>query len=247
MDIKIRQGGPEPSAAVVVCTIRGLKWHGGVKKNDLTTPNEEAVAKGASNLRHAIGVVQKFGLPAVVAINRFPDDSPEEIAAARRAAEEAGAVSVAEAKGFAEGGAGMTELAEAVVEAIELPSEVSLLYDDDDSTFAKVDALAKGLYKAGSVSWGPMTRTTTRRFESNGWKFPICMAKTHLSVSTDAKLLGAPEGHELAVREVRVAAGARQTIVLAGNIITLPGLPSKPNAFDIDLTDDGEVVGLLGT
>ena len=152
-----------------------------------------------------------------------------------------------EAKGFAEGGAGMTELAEAVVAAAEGGADVKLLYEDGDSTFDKVDRLAKGLYNAGEVTWGPMTRTTTRRFEANDWHFSICMAKTHLSVSTDPKLRGAPTGHTLHVREVKVSAGARQFIVLAGNIVTLPGLPSKPNAFDIDLNDAGEVVGLLGT
>jgi formyltetrahydrofolate synthetase len=160
---------------------------------------------------------------------------------------ESGAHAAIEAKGFAEGGDGMIELAEAVVSATEQPANVELLYDDDDSTFDKVDALAKGLYKADAVTWGPMTRTTTRRFEDNGWNFPICMAKTHLSVSADPTLRGAPTGHTLPIREVRVSAGARQFVMLAGDIITLPGLPSKPNALDIDLMESGEVVGLLGT
>ena len=247
MDIKVRQGGPEPAAAVVVCTVRGLKWHGGVEKDELGSPDVEALVEGAANLRYAIGVVKKFGLQVVVAINRFPDDSSEEVATARRIAEESGAMAAVEARGFAEGGAGMTELAEAVVAAAEGGADVKLLYEDGDSTFGKVDKLAKGLYNADEVTWGPMTRTMTRRFEANDWHFPVCMAKTHLSVSTDPKLRGAPTGHSLHVREVKASAGARQFIVLAGNIVTLPGLPSKPNAFDIDLNDDGEVVGLLGT
>ena len=136
-----------------------------------------------------------------------------------------------EAKGFAEGGGGMTELAEAVVAAAEGGADVKLLYEDGDSTFDKVDRLAKGLYNAGEVTWGPMTRTTTRRFEANDWHFPICMAKTHLSVSTDPKLRGAPPGHTLHDREDKVSAGARHSIVLAGRLVTHPGLPSKPNSF----------------
>jgi len=247
MDIKVRQGGPKPAAAVVVCTIRGLKWHGGVQVKELGTPDIPALQKGAANLKHAIGVVKKFGLPVVVAINRFPDDTVIEIEAARQVAMESGALAAVEARGFAEGGDGMIELAEAVVSATEQPADVQLLYEDDDSTFDKVDALAKGLYRAEKVTWAPMTRTTTRRFESNGWHFPICMAKTHLSVSADPTLRGAPTGHVLPIREVRVAAGAKQFIMLAGDIITLPGLPSKPNALDIDLLESGEVVGLLGT
>lgn len=247
MDIKVRQGGPKPSAAVVVATARGLKWHGGLEMKDLTTPNVQALREGAANLRHAVGVVKRFGLPAVVAINRFPEDSPEEVKAVKKVALEAGAVCAVEAKAFAEGGPGMSEMAEAVVDAVETRSDMKLLYDDDLSSFDKVDTLAKGLYRADEVTWGPMTRTTTRRFESHGWMHPICMAKTHLSVSADPKLRGAPMGHSLHVREVRVSAGARQLVVLAGNIITLPGLPSRPNAHDIDLQANGEVTGLLGT
>lgn len=247
MDIKVRQGGPAPSAAVVVATIRGLKWHGGVPTKDMGNPDPDAVRRGGENLKNALRIVGMYGLPAVVAINRFPDDSPAEIAVARETALEAGAVGVAEARGFAEGGAGMTELAEAVVEAANLPSEVKLLYDDDVSFFDKVEHMAKSLYLAGNVSWGPMTRTTARRFADNGWNFPVCVAKTHLSISSDPKLKGAPSGHTLPVRELRILAGARQIVTLAGDIITLPGLPSTPNAWDIDLNSDGEITGILST
>ena len=248
MDIKVRQGGAEPAAAVLVATVRGLKWHGGVKQEDLTTPNPAAVAEGASNLRHAIGIVKRYGLPAVVAINRFPDDTPEEIEELRRAALEAGALAAVEAKGFTEGGAGMTELAEAVVDAVDNhEGTVQLAYEDDASIIDKVETLASNLYKAGDTTWAPMTKTTARRFEDNGWNFPICVAKTHLSISSDPRLRGAPEGHTFPVTELRIAAGARQVIVLAGDIMTLPGLPARPNAYDIELTEDGEVTGLLGT
>ena len=247
MDIKVRQGGPEPSAAVVVTTIRGLKWHGGVAMKDMATPDPEAVRRGTVNLKNALNIVGIYGLPAVVAINRFPDDSPEEVAIAREAAIAAGAVGVAEAKGFAEGGDGMTKLAAAVVEAADRPSDVKLLYNDDDSFFDKVEHMAKSLYLAGDVKWGPMTRTTARRFADNGWNFPVCIAKTHLSISADPKLKGAPSGHTLPIRELRILAGARQIVTLAGDIITLPGLPSNPNAWDIDLNSDGEITGILST
>jgi formate--tetrahydrofolate ligase len=248
MDIKVRQGGIEPSAAVVVATVRGLKWHGGVALDDMATPNVEAVHDGSANLRHAIQIVNRYGLPAVVAINRFTDDSPDEIAEVQRAALEAGAVAAIEAKGYTEGGAGMTELAEAVAAAADSgDADVKLLYDDETPITKKVEALATNLFMAANVSWGPRTRTTARRFEQNGWEFPICIAKTHLSISANPRLRGAPEGHTFPVTEFRIAAGARQVICLAGDIMTLPGLPSNPNALDIDLTADGEVVGLLGT
>ena len=247
MDIKVRQGGPEPSAAVVVTTIRGLKWHGDVALKDMETTNPEAVRRGAENLKNALRIVGMYGLPAVVAINRFPTDAAEEIAVVKEVAIQAGAVGVEEAKGFAEGGNGMTDLAQAVVHAADQPSDVKLLYDDDDDYFDKVENMAKSLYKASNVEWGPMTRTTARRFAANGWNFPVCIAKTHLSISSDPKLKGAPSGHTLPIRELRILAGARQIVTLAGDIITLPGLPSNPNAWDIDLNDDGEITGILST
>ncbi|MBM3139031.1 MAG: formate--tetrahydrofolate ligase [Chloroflexi bacterium] len=248
MDIKVRQGGAHPSAAVVVATVRGLKWHGGIEMDAMAAPNVKAVHGGSANLRHAIQIVNRYGLPAVVAINRFPQDAPEELAEVKRAALEAGAVAAVEAKGFAEGGEGMRELAEAVVGAVEGGSaKVRLLYDDGARITSKVESLATQLFMASEVTWGPRTRTTARRFEQNGWDFPICIAKTHLSISANPRLRGAPEGHIFPVSELRVAAGARQVICLAGDIMTLPGLPAQPNAYDIDLTRDGEVVGLLGT
>ena len=247
MDIKVRQGGAKPSLAVVVTTIRGLKWHGGVAINDMDSPNLEAVHKGSENLKNALRIVNIFGLPAVVAINRFPTDSKDEIEVVKEVAKSAGAISVEEANGFVSGGNGMIELATAVVEAANQPSEVKLLYEDKDSFFDKVECLAKSLYLSGNVTWGPMTKTTARRFSSNGWDFPVCMAKTHLSISADPKLKGAPTGHTLPIRELRILAGARQIVALAGDIITLPGLPSQPNAWDIDLNDNNEITGILST
>jgi formate--tetrahydrofolate ligase len=247
MDIKVRQGGPEPSLAVIVTTIRGLKWHGGVTISDMESPNPEAVRKGSENLRNALRIVNMYGLQAVVAINRFPTDSKDEITMVKEVAKSAGAFSVQEADGFMSGGDGMTDLATAVVEAANQPSEVKLLYEDKDSFFDKVEYLAKSLYLSRDVIWGPMTKTTARRFADNGWNFPVCMAKTHLSISADPKLKGAPTGHTLPIRELRILAGARQIVALAGDIITLPGLPSQPNAWDIDLDNDNRITGILST
>ena len=247
MDIKVRQGGPEPSLAVIVTTIRGLKWHGGVTISDMESPNPEAVRKGSENLKNALRIVNMYGLQAVVAINRFPTDSKDDITIVKEVAKSAGAFSVQEADGFMSGGDGMTELATAVVEAANQPSEVKLLYEDKDSFFDKVEYLAKSLYLSRDVTWGPMTKTTARRFADNGWNFPVCMAKTHLSISADPKLKGAPTGHTLPIRELRILAGARQIVALAGDIITLPGLPSQPNAWDIDLDNDNKITGILST
>ena len=247
MDIKVRQGGPEPSLAVIVTTIRGLKWHGGVTISDMESPNPEAVRKGSENLKNALRIVNMYGLQAVVAINRFPTDSKDEVTMVKEVAKSAGAFSVQEADGFMSGGDGMTDLATAVVEAANQPTEVKLLYEDKDSFFDKVEYLAKSLYLSRDVTWGPMPKTTARRFADNGWNFPVCMAKTHLSISADPKLKGAPTGHTLPIRELRILAGARQIVALAGDIITLPGLPSQPNAWDIDLDNDNKITGILST
>jgi len=247
MDIKVRQGGPKPDVGVVVCTVRGLKYHGGVDLKEISSPNLDAVKSGTDNLRNAIRIVNMFGLKAVVAINRFPEDTPDELKAIKVAAMDGGAEAVAEANGFADGGDGMKELAEAVVSIADIGSDTSFIYDDDASTIDKVELLADKIYGADRVVWGRMTRTTARRFESNGWKFPICMAKTHLSVSSEARLRNVPTGHVLPIQELRVSAGARQIITLAGDIMTLPGLPSRPNALDIDLDDHGQIAGVMGT
>lgn len=247
MDIKVRQGGPKPDAAVIVCTVRGLKYHGGVDLKELATPDVDAVKIGLENLRNATRIVNMFGIQAVVAINRFPEDTPEELKAIKSAAVESGAQAVAEAKGFAEGGEGMKELAEAVVGVADRGSDVSFIYQEEDSIIDKVELMANRLYGADRVVWGRMTRTTARRFEANGWNFSICMAKTHLSVSADSRLRNVPSGHELPIQELRISAGARQIVTLAGDIMTLPGLPSSPNALDIDLDENGQIVGVLGT
>ena len=247
MDIKVRQGGAQPSVAVIVATVKALKWHGGIPGDEILNTDVAALSRGGENLEHAIEIVRSYGLPVVVAINRFPSDHPDEIKEISRISEEAGAVAAIEARGFSEGGDGMTELASVVADTADrFESDVVLPYVDDASIFEKIETLASKFYKARSVSWGPMTRTTARRYHDQGWDFPICVAKTHLSISANSKLLGRPEGHIFPITELRVAAGARQIIALAGDIMTLPGLPNVPNAFDIDLDKMNQVQGLLG-
>jgi formate--tetrahydrofolate ligase len=246
MDIKVRQGGPEPFCAVIVATIRGLKWHGGVDIKNLMGKNNKAIIKGSENLINAIRIVSKYGLKSVVAINLFPNDTKEEINLVKKICEENNSVAI-EANGFSQGGEGMIDLASYISNLDENEKGINLLYENKESPINKVEKLAKEIYSADKVSWSPMTRTTLRLFESQGWDFPICMAKTHLSVSANPKLRGAPVGHTLPIKEVRVLGGAKQIVTLAGDIITLPGLPSNPNAFDIDLNDKGEIINILST
>ena len=246
MDIKVRQGGPEPFCAVIVCTIRGLKWHGGVEIKNLNQKNNDAIIKGSENLINAMRIVSKYGLKQVVAINIFPEDSKEEINLVKKICKENNSVAI-ESNGFSEGGEGMIELAEYISDLQVDKKGVKLLYEDSISSVSKVEKLAKEIYSASSIDWGPRTRTTLKLFESQNWNFPICMAKTHLSVSANPKLRGAPTGHTLPIKEVRVLGGAKQIVTLAGDIITLPGLPSSPNAFDIDLNDEGEIINILST
>ena len=246
MDIKVRQGGPKPFCAIIVATVRGLKWHGGIEVKNLSESNNDAITKGSENLINAIRIVSKYGLRSVVAINLFPEDKKEEIDLIKKICLENNSIAI-ESDGFAKGGEGMIDLAEYIANLDEDNKDISLLYDDEDSPINKVETLAKEIYSAEKVSWGPMTRTTLRQFENQGWNFPICMAKTHLSVSANPKLRGAPKGHTIPIREARVLGGAKQIVTLAGDIITLPGLPSNPNAFDIDLNDEGEIINILST
>lgn len=244
--IKTRASGVVPSAAVVVVTGRALKWHGGVRRNELTSPNLEALQKGMGNMEHAIGVVRLFGLPAVVAINRFPDDQPDEVQAIKGAAMAAGAHAVAESYAFAQGGEGTTELAAAVASACEEKSEFKYLYPLDATIQQKVDILAHQVYGAGEVRWERSALRQAGRYGDLGWgELPICMAKTNLSISADPSLLGRPQGYTFPITGVRIAAGAGFVYLMAGQINTLPGLPRTPNAHQIDLDGEGNIVGLL--
>ena len=239
-------GGLLPSAAVLVASARALKWHGGARRRDLDQPNVESVFAGGPNLAHHVGIVKGFGLPVVVAINRFGADSAEELDAVRQIAMNAGATSAVECDGFARGGAGSEELAQAVVEATQTGSEITYAYPLEASAQDKVLALAQKVYGAADVTWSADARRQLQYFESQGWgNLPVCMAKTHLSISHDPSMRNRPQGYTFPVNDIRASVGAGFLYALAGRIETLPGLPSRPRALDMDVTADGEVVGIL--
>ncbi len=236
MHIKARFNHLEPDAAVLVATVRAVKSHGGVLTRELDTPNEGAVRKGMENLTHLIGVVKALGLPVVVAINHFPTDTNAEMAIVKQGSEESGAFAAVESRVFAEGGAGAIELAEAVIKATEgLSPEIKYLYPVEASIQDKVLALAHTVYNADDVSWSPAALRTLRGYEANGWdKLPVCMAKTNFSISHQAALKGRPSGYTFEVSDVRASVGAGFIYPIAGNIMTMPGLPGSPRALDVD-------------
>ena len=244
MHIKARFNGLEPDAVVMVATVKALKSHGGVRLRDLDAPNENALRSGMSNLQHLISVVLSFGLPVVVAINRFPTDTAREIAVVKEMSESSGARAAVESRVFAEGGAGGEELAEAVVDAAgDTGSDVSYLYDEEATTLQKVDALAERVYGADGVNWSPAARRLLRRYDELGWvNLPVCMAKTHLSLSHNPRLRGRPSGYTFEVSDVRASVGAGFIYPIAGNMMTLPGLPGSPRALDVD--EKGNILGL---
>ena len=245
MHIKTRQSGLLPSCAVLVASARALKWHGGIRRRDLGNPDPDAVIAGADNLIHHIGIVRSFGLPCVVAINRFGTDSPEELAAVKKIAIDAGAISAVECDGYAQGGAGGEDLAQAVIDASQDTTTITYAYPTNASAEDKVLALAQTIYNASDVSWSPGAQRRLRYFESKGWgDLPICMAKTHLSISHDQSLKGRPGNYTFPITDIRASVGAGFLYALAGPIQTLPGLPTRPRALDMDVTLDGEVIGL---
>lgn len=244
MHIKARFNGLEPSAAVLVATVRAVKYHGGVRARDLDAPNEDAVRKGVENLEHLIGVIRSFNLPVIVALNHFPTDRPAETAIVKRAAEGAGAFAAVDSRVFAEGGAGGTELAQALIEATEGESpEINYAYEIDAPILDKVNALAKLVYNADGVRWALPARRLRRQFEEHGWgNLPVCMAKTHLSISDRAALKGRPSGYTFQVSDVRASVGAGFIYPIAGNMVTMPGLPGTPRRLDVD--EHGNILGL---
>ena len=245
MHIKTRQSGLLPSCAVLVASARALKWHGGIRRRDLGNPDPDAVIAGADNLIHHIGIVRSFGLPCVVAINRFGTDGPEELAAVKKIAIDAGAISAVECDGYAQGGAGGEDLAQAVIDASQDTTTITYAYPTNASAEDKVLALAQTIYNASDVSWSPGAQRRLRYFESKGWgDLPICMAKTHLSISHDQSLKGRPGNYTFPITDIRASVGAGFLYALAGPIQTLPGLPTRPRALDMDVTPDGEVIGL---
>jgi formyltetrahydrofolate synthetase len=254
-DIKCRQSGLRPDAAVVVATIRALKMHGGVGRivagrpldPALTTENVAAVSAGAVNLARHVEIVGLFGVPAVVAINAFPTDTEAEIDAVRAAALAAGATDAVVARHFTDGGAGATDLAAAVWSAAEVGAPgFSLLYPDDLPLVEKIETIALRVYGAAGVDLLPAAARAVARFEAQGYgRLPICMAKTQYSLSHDPTLLGRPSGFRVPVRDVRLSAGAGFVTPLLGEMRTMPGLPSTPGGERIDIDADGNVVGLF--
>jgi formate--tetrahydrofolate ligase len=247
VDIKCRKSGLRPDVAVVVATVRALKYHGGVALADLGTEDVGAVERGLANLRrHLANVRGVYGIPAVVAVNRFPTDTDAEIARVVELVAVEG-VRAFPATHFADGGPGARALAEGVLETLAQPSayNFSFTYDDDLPLTEKVEAIATRLYGAGQVTWDAKARRRLQRIERDGFgRLPVCVAKTQYSFSTDPTSLGAPTGHELHVREVRLSAGAGFVVVVCGDMMTMPGLPRDPSAARIDLADDGTILGL---
>ena len=245
LDIKCRYAGLTPSAVVLVATVRALKYHGGVPKTELNTPDPEAVRRGAVNLaRHIDNLKNSFGLPVCVAINAFPTDTEEENEIIRATCAAAG-VPCALSEVFAKGGEGGKALAETVLSLIE-PHPIRYTYELDAPLTDKIEAVAKKIYHADRVSYAPAAKKMLADLEAMGYgKLPVCIAKTQYSFSDDAGLLGAPEGFALNVREVRLSAGAGFVVVICGSIMTMPGLPRHPAAMDIDCDEEGRITGLF--
>ncbi len=247
VDIKCRKSGLRPDAAVVVATVRALKFHGGVDVADLSREDLGAVEHGMENLaRHLRNIREVYGIPCLVALNRFPSDTPAEVARACELVEALGVRAYA-ATHFVDGGTGATDLAKGVLELIEEsdPSTFAFTYPDDVSLREKAEILAHRLYGASSVTWDAKAKRRLDRLEADGYGgLPVCVAKTQYSFSTDPTLRGAPTGHELHVREVRLSAGAGFVVLVCGDVMTMPGLPATPAASRIDLLDDGTIVGL---
>ena len=246
LDIKCRYGGLKPNCVVVVATIRALKHHGGVSKEDLNTPNVEALAKGIVNLEKQVENIKKFNVPVVVAINKFVSDSEDEVKYIKEFCNKMG-VKVALSEVWAKGGEGGLELADIVEDIIDNEeSNFEPIYSADDTIENKVLKIAKEIYGADGVTYTPAAIKQIRELEKFGLdKLPICMAKTQYSLSDNPSLLGRPEGFDITVKEVRVSNGAGFVVVLTGNIMTMPGLPKVPAANKMDILENGEIVGLF--
>ncbi|MFO1319953.1 MAG: formate--tetrahydrofolate ligase [Burkholderiales bacterium] len=247
VDIKCRKSGLEPNAAVVVATVRALKYHGGVELKQLGQENLEALEHGLSNLeRHVRNVREHYGLSCVVAINQFTQDTPAEHELIRRRMEALG-VPVVLARHWAEGGKGAEDLARTVVDVVEGgESAVKFVYEDSAPLWEKIESVARKIYGAAGISADAKVRAQIQRLQDGGYgSYPVCIAKTQYSFSTDAQARGAPSGHTVHVREVRLSAGAEFIVAVCGDVMTMPGLPKIPSATKIDLGDDGRIVGLF--
>jgi formate--tetrahydrofolate ligase len=246
LDIKCRKAGLEPACAVLVATIRALKMHGGVKKEDLKTENLKALEAGMTNLARHVENMQKFGIVPVVSINRFSADTPAEMDMVRTACAKLG-VEAFTADHWAMGGEGAADVAKAVVKICDSgKSKLKLLYPDDMPLFEKIRTIAREIYRAKDVSADKSVKDQLTSFEQMGYgKAPICVAKTQYSFSTNPDAKGAPVDHTLNVREVRLSAGAEFVVAICGEIMTMPGLPKVPSADSIDVGPDGKIVGLF--
>tara|TARA_A100001037_G_scaffold305731_1_gene347121 strand:- start:55828 stop:57450 length:1623 start_codon:yes stop_codon:yes gene_type:complete len=244
MHIKARFNNLEPSVVVLVTTVRAVKSHGGIKTKDLDAENLNALENGCSNVEHLINVINSFGLKVIVSINKFPTDTSKEVEILKKKSLEAGAYDAIECDVFSKGGDGALDLAQAVVEvANQRNAQINYLYNSDDSIRDKVDSLATNVYGAKDVKWSLAARRNLRKFTDLGFdQLPVCMAKTSFSISHDPKLLGKPEGYTFEISDLRVSAGAGFTYAIAGKIVTMPGLPSKPRSLDIDL--NGNIINL---
>ncbi len=246
VDILCRSTGLRPSAAVIVATVRAMKFHGGVEVAELPVEDVDALRRGCANIaRHLCTVRETWGIPAVVAINHRAEDTDAEVQALVEEVEAAGGRAVV-ARHFAEGGAGAEELARAVVDLCAEPSELAFTYPDDAPLWQKMKAIATRVYGASDITASTAVRAQIRRLQDDGFgHLPVCVAKTQYSFSTDAKLRGAPSDHVVDIREVRLAAGAGFVVMICGDIMTMPGLPAVPAAATIDVEEDGRIVGLF--
>ena len=246
LDIKCRLNGIEPDAAVIVATIRALKMHGGVAKADLSNENLTALESGFSNLRVHLENMKKFGLPVIVAINRFVSDTEAEIELLKKLTEAAGGKAVL-CEGWGKGGEGAKDLAQAAVDACEQKSEFKPLYPLDAGFEEKINTLAKEIYRAGSVEIEDKAKKKIKQYEEAGYKnLPVCMAKTQNSISHDKGMLGSPKpGYIFPIRDVQLYSGAGFMVAFAGDIVDMPGLPKAPSALNIDVDDRGIISGLF--
>jgi formate--tetrahydrofolate ligase len=246
MNIVCRKAGFSPDAVVMVATIRALKMNGGASSDDLGEENPGALSRGLGNLKRHIENIRTFGLPVVVALNRFSQDTNQEISSIKEKCAHLG-VDVVECNVWEKGSAGGIDLAEAVVEIIQsVPADFQLLYPDEISLWKKIENVAQRVYGAREVSADKRVRKKLKNLDESGYgHLPVCIAKTQYSFSSDPKLLGAPKNFDLLVRDVRLAAGAEFVIVYCGNIMTMPGLPAHPAAEGIDVDDEGRITGLF--
>jgi formate--tetrahydrofolate ligase len=246
IDIKARMADLHPKVVVLVATIRALKFHGGVAKDDLNNENLAALETGMANLeRHVNNIRDVYGLPCVVCVNHFTFDSDAEIALLMKKCEALGVKAVV-SKHWADGGAGAEELATTVVDIVEnSPGKHTYVYESDISLWDKIEAIATKVYGAASISADPKVKKQLSDWSEEYGSYPVCMAKTQMSFSTDPNVKGAPSGHNVHITEVRLANGAGFIVAIAGNMMTMPGLPKSPAAERIDVDDDGKIVGLF--